>query len=143
MLNESDKDVLQSETVIAAAVESSSSNDTSDNEMNLSMSDSSLSNDYRNLNDLTRINKIALQQENNSTTYLSSSREEDDADLDELIRATDVNYQCKMYANSFLSIHDACELIMRMSRRLNLDKNKAKILLHGIRSLLSTNNKLP
>ena len=111
--------------------------------MNLSMSDSSLSNDYRNLNDLTRINKIALQQENNSTTYLSSSREEDDADLDELIRAADVNYQCKIYANSSLSIHDACELIMILSRRLNLDKNKAKILLHGIRSLLSTNNKLP
>ncbi|CAF3491266.1 unnamed protein product, partial [Rotaria sp. Silwood2] len=137
-----EKRAAKRDTIIAAAVESSSS-DTSDDEMNLPMSDPSLQNDYRDFNDLIKLNKIASQQENNSATNLSSSSEEDDADLDELIRATDVSYQCKVYANSFLSIHDACELIIKLSRRLNLDKNKAKILLHGIRLLLPNDNKLP
>ena len=41
--------------------------------------------------------KIYLQ---NNTACLSSSNEDDDAEIDELVRTTDVNYQRKIYTPS-------------------------------------------
>lgn len=64
-------------------------------------------------------------------------------DVEDLVRSTDANHQRKIYLHSHVSIYEACQTIIKLSRRLNLDKNKMKILLDGIRSLLPNDNKLP
>ncbi|CAF3787006.1 unnamed protein product [Rotaria sordida] len=92
-----------------------------------------------------QIDTLAAQQSDNaaSSSLSSADGDNDDGDLDELFHAADMNYQQKIYTNSFLPIHDACEIIIKLSRRLNLDKSKTTILLNGIRSLLPSDNKLP
>lgn len=85
---------------------------------------------------------ISLKQTLN-VVYVLPSSDEDDTDVEESISATDVNYQRKIYAGSSLSIYDACEMVIKLSRQLNLDKSKTNTLLHGIRSLLPNDNKLP
>lgn len=72
----------------------------------------------------------------------SSSSDDNEADVHELLRATDANYQRKIYHGSSLSIYDAGKAIIKLARRLNLDKTKTNILLHGIRALLPDSNKL-
>lgn len=66
-----------------------------------------------------------------------------DIDVEDLVRSTDANHQPKIYLDSHVSTHEACQTIVKISRRLNLDKSKMKILLDGIRSLLPNDNKLP
>ncbi|CAF2982199.1 unnamed protein product [Rotaria sp. Silwood2] len=73
-----------------------------------------------------QIDNLAAQQSDNAVSSSSSSADagnDDDDDLDELFHAADMNYQRKIDTNSFLSICDACEIIIKLSRRLNLDKS--------------------
>ncbi|CAF4393660.1 unnamed protein product [Didymodactylos carnosus] len=138
------KRALQREKNLAAAIKSSDDDDTSVNEMDVPLAYPLSVDDQLSSHDLFQKDDLASQQQNNITFAESTSNDDDDdADLDELIRASDVNYERKVYTDSFLSIHNACEIIIKLARRLNLDKNKTRILLQGIRSLLPQNNKLP
>ncbi|CAF1385158.1 unnamed protein product [Didymodactylos carnosus] len=139
------KRALQREKNLAAAIKSSDDDDTSVNEMDVPLAYPLSMDDQLSSHDLFQKDDLASQQQNNITFAESTSNDDDDddADLDELIRASDVNYERKVYTDSFLSIHNACEIIIKLARRLNLDKNKTRILLQGIRSLLPQNNKLP
>jgi hypothetical protein len=55
----------------------------------------------------------------------------------------DLNNQTKPYPSCPLSIRDACLAIVKLARRLNLDKNGTKHLLDCIRSLSPIDAKLP
>lgn len=55
----------------------------------------------------------------------------------------DLNNQTKPYPSCPLSIRDACLAIVKVARRLNLDKNGTKHLLDCIRSLSPIDAKLP
>lgn len=81
--------------------------------------------------------------EQNNEPSLSTSSEDNDDEIDELLLRTDSNCKRKLYEGSSLSVYDASKTIMKLIRRLNLDKAKTNILLHEIRSLLPDTNKLP
>ena len=66
-----------------------------------------------------------------------------DGDIDEFTLCYDVNNQMKLYSSCPLSIRDACFAIMKLSRRLNLDKNGIKHVLDCIRSLSPVDVQLP
>lgn len=110
--------------------------------MNIPISHSTSTDYLSSAYDTNPVVDISSKQSENIMHVLPSS-DEDDADVEELIRATDVNYQRKLYTDSSLSVYDACEMVIKLSRQLNLDKSKTNTLLHGIRSLLPNDNKLP
>ncbi|CAF0773384.1 unnamed protein product [Rotaria sordida] len=126
--------------MIAAAIESSD-DDISNDSMDVFTSHSSLTTDPS-LHALYQIDDPSSQQPNNTADF-SSSYEDDDDDLNELCRTSDINYQRKLYTGTFLSLHDACQITIKLARRLNLDKKKTNILLKGIHALLPQDNKLP
>ena len=64
-------------------------------------------------------------------------------DIDDLMPRYDLNNQMKPYPSCPLSIRDACLAIVKLARRLNLDKNGMKHLLDCIRSLSPIDAKLP
>ncbi|CAF4465653.1 unnamed protein product, partial [Rotaria sp. Silwood2] len=139
------KRAAEREEMLAAAIKSSE-DDTSDAEMDITIPKTLLINDQSASCNTFQIDNLAAQQSDNAVSSSSSSADavnDDDDDLDELFHAADMNYQRKIYTNSFLSICDACEIIIKLSRRLNLDKSKTTILLNGIRSLLPSDNNLP
>jgi hypothetical protein len=127
---------------ILTAVVQNSDDDNADDEMDVSEPHPLSIDDQSFSHNLFPTDDIASDESNNSVSDASSS-EDDDADVEGLVHKTDVNHQRKIYANSFLSIYDACQIIIKLSRRLNLDKSKTNILLQGIRSLLPNDNKLP
>jgi hypothetical protein len=139
------KRTAEREKTFVAAVEDVNDDDnTVNDEIDISDSNPILINDQPPLFDTQVIDNTISQQPNTAVSIPSSNEEDDDDDdFEELVRANDVNYQRKIYNGSFLSVRDACETIIKLSRRLNLDKSKTNILLQGIRSLLPNDNKLP
>lgn len=81
--------------------------------------------------------------EQNNEPSLSTSSEDNEDEIDQLLLRTDLNCKRKLYEGSNLSIYDASKTIMKLIRRLNLDKAKTNIFLHEARSLLPDSNKLP
>ncbi|CAF3371375.1 unnamed protein product [Rotaria sp. Silwood2] len=71
------------------------------------------------------------------------SDDDDNDDIDEFIFSYDMNNQTKLFASSPLSIHEACLIIIKLARRLNLNKNDIKNFLDGIRHLFPADVKLP
>ncbi|CAF4503456.1 unnamed protein product [Rotaria socialis] len=69
--------------------------------------------------------------------------DDDDDDIDEFIFSCDMNNQTKLFSSSPLSIRESCLVIIKLARRLNLNKNDIKNLLDGIRHLFPTDVKLP
>ncbi|CAF1222870.1 unnamed protein product [Rotaria magnacalcarata] len=67
----------------------------------------------------------------------------DDDDIDEFIFSCDMNNQTKLFSSSPLSIRESSLVIIKLARRLNLNKNDIKNLLDGIRHLFPTDVKLP
>lgn len=130
------------ERILAAALESSS-DDTSDNHLDASLQSQPLPHDSIDLNNLLHVDQVVTQQRTVNQDCNSSNNGEDDTDLDELFPVIDINYQNKVYADSNLSLYDACKQIITLCRRLNLDKKKSEILLQSTRSLLPNDNKLP
>ncbi|CAF5121678.1 unnamed protein product [Rotaria sp. Silwood1] len=126
--------------MIAAAIESSD-DDMPNNSMDVFTSNLSSTN-HTSLLALYQIDDASPQQSKN-TADSSSSYEDDDDDLEELRRMTDINYLRKIYNSGSLSLYDACQITIRLARRLNLDKKKTNILLKGMHSLLPQDNKLP
>ena len=91
---------------------------------------------------------------NKSHTVTSSSDDEgdstssddndgDDEVIREFINSFDVNREQKLYSACNLSIYNACIEIIKLSKKLNLNKLQMQYLLNGLRSLLPTENKLP
>jgi hypothetical protein len=136
------KRAAEREKILAAAVQSSN-DDTSDDEMDISIQKPLLISDQPSSYDTFPVDNLASEQPDNVVYISSCSEDDNEDDLDELVHETDVNYQRKIYTDSILSIRDACEIIIKLSRRLNLDKSKTNIFLNGIRSLLPNDNKLP
>ena len=66
-----------------------------------------------------------------------------DEDINKFMRRYDLNNQTKLYPSCPLSIRDACLTIVKLARRLNLDKNGMKHLLDCIRNLSPIDVKLP
>ncbi|CAF1526340.1 unnamed protein product, partial [Didymodactylos carnosus] len=68
----------------------------------------------------------------------SSSDTDDDEsdDIDDIIASLDMNNKIKFYSTSALTIHAACLTIIKLARRLNLNKSGIKELLDSLRSLL-------
>lgn len=69
--------------------------------------------------------------------------ENDDEVIDDFILTFDFERSSKPFPSSPLSIRDACLVIMRLCRRLNLDKSGIKLLLDGIRDLCPIDAQLP
>ncbi len=69
--------------------------------------------------------------------------ENGDDDMDEFIHLHDLNNQTKLFSSCPLSIREACHAIIKLARRLNLNKNGIKHLLDGIRILFPIDVKLP
>lgn len=69
--------------------------------------------------------------------------ESDDDDIEDFLNLYDLNNQTKLFPSSPLSVRDACFIIIKLARRLNLNKNGIKHLLNGIRNLLPLDAKLP
>jgi hypothetical protein len=69
--------------------------------------------------------------------------DDDDNDIDEFINEHDLNNQTKLFTSSPLSVRDACFIIIKLARRLNLNKNGIKHFLNGIRCLFPSDVKLP
>ena len=67
----------------------------------------------------------------------------DDDDTDEFVNEHDVNNLTKLFTSSPLSGRDACFIIIKLARRLNLNKNGIKHFLNGIRCLFQSDVKLP
>lgn len=67
----------------------------------------------------------------------------DSEDVDEFILLYDLNNQTRLYSSCPLSIREACLAVIKLVRRLNLDKSGIKHLLDGIRSLFPPDAKLP
>ena len=91
---------------------------------------------------------------NKSHTVTSSSDDEgdstnnDDNDGDgevicEFINSFDVSREQKLYSACNLSIYNACMEIIKLSKKLNLNKLQMQHLLNELRSFLLTENKLP
>ncbi|CAF4490325.1 unnamed protein product, partial [Didymodactylos carnosus] len=73
----------------------------------------------------------------------SSSESSGESDIDEIISSLDDNKQTKLFSTCPLSIYEASISIIKLCRRLNLNKAGIKTLLHGFRELLPMANKLP
>ena len=110
--------------------------------MDVSIPNLSTSNAILPSNSTDYIDNAAAPQTDN-VLHATSSEEDYDTDVEDLVREMDVNYQRKVYPDSHLSTYEACQIIIKLSRRLNLDKSKMNILLHDIRTLLPNDNKLP
>ncbi|CAF3103900.1 unnamed protein product, partial [Rotaria sp. Silwood2] len=69
--------------------------------------------------------------------------ENDNDNIDEYILLYDLNNQTKLFSSCPLSIREACHAIIRLARRLNLDKSGIEFLLNDIRCLFPMDVKLP
>ncbi|CAF2075881.1 unnamed protein product [Rotaria magnacalcarata] len=69
--------------------------------------------------------------------------DDDDDNINEYIHLHDHNNQTKLFSSCPLSIREACLAIIKLARRLNLDKSGIKILLNDIRRLFPSDLKLP
>lgn len=66
-----------------------------------------------------------------------------DEDVDDFLFNYDLNNQTKLFPSCPLSKAEACLVILKLTRRLNLDKSGMKHLLDCIRSICSIDVKLP
>jgi hypothetical protein len=66
-----------------------------------------------------------------------------DEDVDDFLFNYDLNNQTKLFPSCPLSITSACRAILKLTRRLNLDKSGMKHLLDFVRSICPINVKLP
>ena len=125
---------------LAAAIQTDDDGN-SNNELDVDIRSYSPTTVTSSLIDIDNIGNLFVQQPN---IVVDEPLSDDyDIDVEDLAHSTNTNYQGKIYLDSHLSIYEACQIIIKLSRRLNLDKGKMKILLDCIRSLLPTGNKLP
>ncbi|CAF1263859.1 unnamed protein product, partial [Didymodactylos carnosus] len=73
----------------------------------------------------------------------SDTDDDESDDIDDIIASLDMNNKIKFYSTSALTIHAACLTIIKLARRLNLNKSGIKELLDSLRSLLPMDAKLP
>ncbi|CAF1510553.1 unnamed protein product, partial [Didymodactylos carnosus] len=73
----------------------------------------------------------------------SLSESSGESDIDEIILSLDDNKQTKLFSTCPLSIYEASISIIKLCRRLNLNKAGIKTSLHGFREILPMANKLP
>lgn len=127
--------------LLAAAVESSDEESPIEEKEILATTaslheDSFISSSFPSVQDLEK-------EEPSEKSSYSTSSEDSEVEIDELLQTTDSNRMQKIYEGSRLSIYDASRIILKLVRRLNLDKNKTNILLHTAKTLLPDNNRLP
>ena len=85
----------------------------------------------------------ATLQAESSDDPIDTEAESSDDDIDEIINAYDFNNQTKLFTGSPVSVREACFIIIKLSRRLNLDRNGILRLLHDTRDLFPSDVKLP
>ena len=85
----------------------------------------------------------ALLQVESDNDDISIQAESDDDVIDEVINAFDLNNQTKLFGGSPISVRNACFILIKLSRRLNLNKDGIQRLLDDIRCLFPPDARLP
>ena len=89
------------------------------------------------------LNELETSSGTASDSDMDIEAESDNDDIEEYLNVFDVNDQIKLFSSSPVSIRDACLVILKLARRLNLNKNGVKHLLNDIRCLFPPDAILP